>query len=175
MSKRDATRERTKGTARTKSPRSKKNTGAIVAKSMALASTVRHVSAGKGITVNSPSKTVVDLIRGMVISWFLVTAEKSRKRASPQIRAPVPKSRLEHLPQGCRRESAPATPSRLPLALCPNRRFEPPQLLVRPRPRLFPEGGLLTLIAKSSKHENAKQPHWAQARSSCWGTRSPPL
>ena len=33
----------------------------------------------------------------------------------------------------------------------------------------------LTLIAKSSKHENAKQPHWAQARSSCWGTRSPPL
>ena len=32
-----------------------------------------------------------------------------------------------------------------------------------------------TLIAKSSKHENAKQPHWAQARSSCWGTRSPPL
>ena len=31
----------------------------------------------------------------------------------------------------------------------------------------------LTLIAKSSKHENAKQPHWAQARSSCWGTRSP--
>ena len=23
---------------------------------------------------------------------------------------------------------------------------------------------LLTLIAKSSKHENAKQPHWAQAR-----------
>ena len=22
---------------------------------------------------------------------------------------------------------------------------------------------------------NAKQPHWAQARSSCWGTRSPPL
>ena len=34
---------------------------------------------------------------------------------------------------------------------------------------------LLTLIAKSSKHENAKQPHWAQARSSCWGTRSPPL
>ena len=31
------------------------------------------------------------------------------------------------------------------------------------------------LIAKSSKHENAKQPHWAQARSSCWGTRSPPL
>ena len=35
--------------------------------------------------------------------------------------------------------------------------------------------GALTLIAKSSKHENAKQPHWAQARSSCWGTRSPPL
>ena len=35
--------------------------------------------------------------------------------------------------------------------------------------------GLFTLIAKSSKHENAKQPHWAQARSSCWGTRSPPL
>ena len=35
--------------------------------------------------------------------------------------------------------------------------------------------GLLALIAKSSKHENAKQPHWAQARSSCWGTRSPPL
>ena len=34
---------------------------------------------------------------------------------------------------------------------------------------------LLALIAKSSKHENAKQPHWAQARSSCWGTRSPPL
>ena len=34
---------------------------------------------------------------------------------------------------------------------------------------------LLTLIAKSSKHENAKQPHWAQTRSSCWGTRSPPL
>ena len=34
---------------------------------------------------------------------------------------------------------------------------------------------LFTLIAKSSKHENAKQPHWAQARSSCWGTRSPPL
>ena len=33
----------------------------------------------------------------------------------------------------------------------------------------------LTLIAKSSQHENAKQPHWAQARSSCWGTRSPPL
>ena len=33
----------------------------------------------------------------------------------------------------------------------------------------------LALIAKSSKHENAKQPHWAQARSSCWGTRSPPL
>ena len=33
----------------------------------------------------------------------------------------------------------------------------------------------LTLIAKSSKHENAKQPHWAQARSSCWGTHSPPL
>ena len=33
----------------------------------------------------------------------------------------------------------------------------------------------LTLIAKSSKHENAKQPHWAQARSSCWGTPSPPL
>ena len=33
----------------------------------------------------------------------------------------------------------------------------------------------LTLIVKSSKHENAKQPHWAQARSSCWGTRSPPL
>ena len=33
----------------------------------------------------------------------------------------------------------------------------------------------LTLIAKPSKHENAKQPHWAQARSSCWGTRSPPL
>ena len=33
----------------------------------------------------------------------------------------------------------------------------------------------LTLIAKYSKHENAKQPHWAQARSSCWGTRSPPL
>ena len=32
----------------------------------------------------------------------------------------------------------------------------------------------LALIAKSSKHENAKQPHWAQARSSCWGTRSPP-
>ena len=31
--------------------------------------------------------------------------------------------------------------------------------------------GDLTLIAKSSKHENAKQPHWAQARSSCWGTR----
>ena len=37
------------------------------------------------------------------------------------------------------------------------------------------EGQVLTLIAKSSKHENAKQPHWAQARSSCWGTRSPPL
>ena len=37
------------------------------------------------------------------------------------------------------------------------------------------QGGLLALIAKSSKHENAKQPHWAQARSSCWGTRSPPL
>ena len=36
------------------------------------------------------------------------------------------------------------------------------------------DGKLLTLIAKS-KHENAKQPHWAQARSSCWGTRSPPL
>ena len=35
--------------------------------------------------------------------------------------------------------------------------------------------GELALIAKSSKHENAKQPHWAQARSSCWGTRSPPL
>ena len=34
---------------------------------------------------------------------------------------------------------------------------------------------LLALIAKSSKHENAKQPRWAQARSSCWGTRSPPL
>ena len=33
----------------------------------------------------------------------------------------------------------------------------------------------LTLIAKSSKHENAKHPHWAQARSSCWGTHSPPL
>ena len=31
----------------------------------------------------------------------------------------------------------------------------------------------LTLIAKEA--ENAKQPHWAQARSSCWGTRSPPL
>ena len=31
--------------------------------------------------------------------------------------------------------------------------------------------GMLTLIAKSSKFfENAlKQPHWAQARSSCWG------
>ena len=41
-------------------------------------------------------------------------------------------------------------------------------------PRLKP-GVDLTLIAKSSKHENAKQPHWAQARSSCWGTRSPPL
>ena len=40
-------------------------------------------------------------------------------------------------------------------------------------PGLVPED--LTLIAKSSKHENAKQPHWAQARSSCWGTRSPPL
>ena len=39
-------------------------------------------------------------------------------------------------------------------------------------PLALPE---LTLIAKSSKHENAKQPHWAQARSSCWGTRSPPL
>ena len=37
------------------------------------------------------------------------------------------------------------------------------------------DGSYLTLIAKSSKHENAKQPHWAQARSSCWGTRSPPL
>ena len=37
------------------------------------------------------------------------------------------------------------------------------------------EDGQLALIAKSSKHENAKQPHWAQARSSCWGTRSPPL
>ena len=36
-------------------------------------------------------------------------------------------------------------------------------------------GRRLTLLAKSSKHENAKQPHWAQARSSCWGTRSPPL
>ena len=35
-----------------------------------------------------------------------------------------------------------------------------------------PKTRLLTLIAKSSKHENAKQPHWAQARSSCWGTRS---
>ena len=46
---------------------------------MALASTVRHVSAGKGITVNSPSKTVVDLIRGMVISWFLVTAREIPK------------------------------------------------------------------------------------------------
>ena len=34
---------------------------------------------------------------------------------------------------------------------------------------------VLTLIAKSSQHENAKQPHWAQARSSCWGTRSPLL
>ena len=42
-------------------------------------------------------------------------------------------------------------------------------------PNVKPDYSQLTLIAKSSKHENAKQPHWAQARSSCWGTRSPPL
>ena len=56
---------------------------------------------------------------------------------------------------------------------------------VERRERIFPHipsaearcrtRGHLTLIARSSKHENAKQPHWAQARSSCWGTRSPPL
>ena len=32
--------------------------------------------------------------------------------------------------------------------------------VVRPPPK----SADLTLIAKSSKHENAKQPHWAQAR-----------
>ena len=49
--------------------------------------------------------------------------------------------------------------------------------LARLRPYIKTEesGIAVILIAKSSKHENAKQPHWAQARSSCWGTRSPPL